>query len=90
MLICIEVRRECTGRRCRGVRSVETAIASDAVVFIVYKGNPVKSPTVGRNRKIYTGETINRSQVGGKNEPVKVFKGFINKKLLAVEIIYVF
>ncbi|WP_080903807.1 PstS family phosphate ABC transporter substrate-binding protein [Parabacteroides sp. Marseille-P3160] len=56
-----------------GVTLIETPIALDAFVFVVNKNNPVKSLTVNQVQKIYTGEIINWSQVGGKNASIKVF-----------------
>ncbi|MBN2697446.1 MAG: substrate-binding domain-containing protein [Bacteroidales bacterium] len=56
-----------------GVTLIETPIALDAFVFIVNKDNPVKSLTVNQVQKIYTGEIINWSQVGGNDLNIKVF-----------------
>ena len=57
----------------KGVTLIETPIASDAFVFIVHADNPVKSLTVNQIQKIYRSEITNWSQVGGKNESMKVF-----------------
>ncbi|ANH79743.1 hypothetical protein A8C56_01015 [Niabella ginsenosidivorans] len=56
-----------------GIILTETPIASDAFVFVLNKNNPVKSLTADQIRKIYTGEIINWSQIGGKNAAIKVF-----------------
>lgn len=56
-----------------GVTLIETAIALDAFVFVVNKNNPVKTLTVDQVRKIYMGEITDWSQVGGKDETMKVF-----------------
>jgi len=55
------------------VTLIETPIALDAFVFVVNKNNPVKSLTINQVQKIYTGEIINWSQVGGNNASIKVF-----------------
>jgi len=57
----------------KGVSLVETAIASDAFVFVVHKNNPVRSLTVNQIQQIYTGEITNWSEVGGNNAEMKVF-----------------
>jgi phosphate transport system substrate-binding protein len=57
----------------KGVTLIETPIASDAFVFIVSPTNPVKSLTVEQVQKIYTGDIIHWSEVGGNNTNIDVF-----------------
>jgi len=56
-----------------GVTLIETPIASDAFIFVVNKNNPVRTLTTEQVRKIYTGEIINWSQVGGYNAALHVW-----------------
>ena len=56
-----------------GVSLLETSIALDAFVFVVNPNNTVQSLTVGQIQKIYTSQITDWSQVGGKNERIKVF-----------------
>lgn len=56
-----------------GVTLIETPIALDAFVFVVNKGNLVRSLTVNQVQKIYTGEITNWSKVGGRDSDIKVF-----------------
>lgn len=48
----------------------EYMVASDAILFIVNPGNPVKTLTLQQVADIYTGKTTNWSQVGGENLPI--------------------
>ena len=57
----------------KGVTLIETPITLDAFVFVVNKKNSIKSLTINEIQKIYTEEITNWSQVGGKNESIKVF-----------------
>jgi phosphate transport system substrate-binding protein len=49
----------------RGVFPVAHAIAMDGVCVIVHPSNPVTALTTEQVRRIYTGEIVNWSQVGG-------------------------
>ncbi len=51
-----------------------TPFATDALVFVVNKGNPVDSLTVEQVQKIYTGEITNWSQVGGEDLDIAPFQ----------------
>ena len=51
-----------------------TPFATDALVFVVNKDNPVDSLTVEEIQKIYTGEITNWSQVGGDDLDIVPFQ----------------
>ena len=51
-----------------------TPFATDALVFVVNKNNPVDSLTVEQVRKIYTGEITNWSEVGGPDLDIVPFQ----------------
>lgn len=51
-----------------------TPFATDALVFVVNKNNPVDSLTVDQVRKIYTGEIANWSEVGGPDLDIVPFQ----------------
>ena len=49
-------------------------IATDALVFLVNESNPVDSLTTQQVQKIYTGEIVNWSQVGGEDRAIVPFQ----------------
>ncbi len=51
---------------------VPNAIARDAIVIIINKGNSVKKLSKDQVRKIFAGEITNWKDVGGKNAPIIV------------------
>ena len=51
-----------------------TPFATDALVFVVNKNNPVDSLTVDQVRKIYTGEITNWREVGGSDLDIIPFQ----------------
>lgn len=58
----------------QGFEWLKTPFATDAFVFVVNEKNPVDSITVEEARKIYTGEIVNWSQLGGNDEPIIPFQ----------------
>lgn len=57
----------------RGVSLIETPIARDALVFVVNKGNKVRSLTVKQVQDIYSGNITNWKEVGGEDGVIKPF-----------------
>ena len=57
-----------------GGRWLCTPFATDALVFVVNRDNPVDSLTTEEVRKIYTGEITNWSQVGGDDLDIIPFQ----------------
>lgn len=57
-------------RERRGFEWEQTPFAIDAFVFVVNENNPVDSITVEEARRIYTGEIVNWSELGGADEPI--------------------
>jgi phosphate transport system substrate-binding protein len=51
---------------------VPTAMAKDAVCFIVNPKNTVKALTIAQCKQIWTGKITNWSQLGGKNQKIDV------------------
>jgi phosphate transport system substrate-binding protein len=56
-----------------GITLIETPIALDAFVFVVNSDNQINSLTIKQIQDIYTKKISSWSQVGGKNEEIKVF-----------------
>ena len=59
--------------------------AWDALVFIVHKSNPIKNISIKDVKGIYAGRITNWKQLGGKNEPIKVFIARTTKSLSGIE-----
>lgn len=57
-----------------GFEWLKTPFATDAFVFVVNENNPVDSITVEEARKIYTGEIVNWSELGGGDVPIIPFQ----------------
>ena len=57
-----------------GGRWLLTPFATDALVFVVNRDNPVDSLTADQVRQIYTGEITNWSQVGGDDVDIVPFQ----------------
>ena len=57
-----------------GGRWLLTPFATDALVFVVNRDNPVDSLTADQVRQIYTGEITNWSQVGGSDTEIVPFQ----------------
>jgi phosphate transport system substrate-binding protein len=55
----------------RGVTMIP--VAWDALVVIVNKDNPVNNITMDDLRKVYLGKTTNWKQLGGADQPIKLF-----------------
>ncbi|RJQ40258.1 MAG: phosphate ABC transporter substrate-binding protein [Nitrospiraceae bacterium] len=65
------------------VKFIQTAW--DALVFIVHKSNTVKNISTNDVKGIYAGRISNWKQLGGKNEPIKVFIARTTKSLSGIE-----
>jgi phosphate transport system substrate-binding protein len=57
-----------------GVTLNLTPIGREAFVFMVNRGNPVKSLAIAQLQGIYTGEITNWRDVGGKNAAIRAFQ----------------
>ncbi|MET1031277.1 PstS family phosphate ABC transporter substrate-binding protein [Domibacillus tundrae] len=57
-----------------GVELVMTPIGKEAFVFFVNENNPVLDLSVEQIQSIYSGETTNWSEVGGKNKRILAFQ----------------
>lgn len=57
----------------RGKEFVERIIGHGGIVILTNPSNPVNSLTVEQIRKILKGDSTRWNQVGGNNEPIKVF-----------------
>lgn len=51
-----------------------SAIANDALIFVVNADNPVDNLTTEQIQKIYTGSITNWSEVGGDDVPIEAFQ----------------
>jgi phosphate transport system substrate-binding protein len=58
--------------KAKGIIPVRTAIAVDALVPIVHRGNPVKALSSEQLRDIYAGKITNWKTLGGKDETIVV------------------
>ncbi len=57
-----------------GTEFVYTQIGQEAFVFFVHKDNPIDNLTTEQVQAIYSGEIINWSEVGGKNEKIAAYQ----------------
>jgi phosphate transport system substrate-binding protein len=53
-----------------GVSPVEFTVARDAIAVVIHPSNPVDGLTLQQISDIYTGKTVNWSQVGGEDRPI--------------------
>lgn len=51
-----------------------STIANDALIFVVNEDNPVDNLTTEQIQKIYTGEIVSWSEVGGEDIPIEPFQ----------------
>jgi len=58
----------------QGYRYEMSAIATDALVFVVNESNPVDSLTLQQIQRIYTGRITNWKQVGGEDIEIEAFQ----------------
>ncbi len=61
-----------------GVELIETPIALDAFVFLNHIQNPVNSLTTKEIQNIYTGKTINWSEIGGTDAKINPYQRNVN------------
>src|SRR4030042_1795410 len=56
-----------------GKEFVERLIGYGGIVILTNRSNPLNSVTVGQIRKIFKGDYTRWKEVGGNNEPIKMF-----------------
>jgi phosphate transport system substrate-binding protein len=61
---------EVAAAQVNGVSPVEFTVARDAIAVVVHPSNPVDGLTLQQISDIYTGRTVNWSQVGGEDRPI--------------------
>jgi len=57
----------------RGAPAVETPVALDGIAIFVHASNPVERLTLEQLKRIYTGETKNWKELGGRDAPILLY-----------------
>jgi phosphate transport system substrate-binding protein len=57
----------------RGKPAVEHPVALDGLAIYVHEANPIQTFTLAQLKAIYTGETKNWKELGGKDEPIMLY-----------------
>jgi phosphate transport system substrate-binding protein len=57
----------------RGKPAVEHPVALDGLAIYVHESNPIQTFTLAQLKAIYTGETTNWKELGGKDEPIMLY-----------------